>query len=148
MYQLVPGQAAGGSFCSLNKESQSKTPFPFPIESLKALVEAIFSFVPEGASSAHLLLGSVPLYAVKPGSLVWTDAQVVRSGQGRSFWIAKGGIAVHKKEPRAARFLVDTGAPHEQRPIPVSKGHVLRLYWHRGFFKSFSAWRRVRVSFA
>ena len=71
--------------------------------------QAIFSFVPEGVSSAHLLLGAVPHYAVKPGSLVWTDAQVVRSGEGRSFWIAKGGIAVHKKQPRAARFLVDTG---------------------------------------
>ncbi|CAK9021678.1 unnamed protein product [Durusdinium trenchii] len=59
--------------------------------------KAIFSFVPEGTSSAHMVLGQVPHYAVKPGH------------DGRSFWVARGGIAVHKQTPHKARFLVDTG---------------------------------------
>ena len=29
--------------------------------------------------------------------------------RGRSFWITRGGIAVHKQTPHPARFLVDTG---------------------------------------
>ncbi|CAK9068397.1 unnamed protein product [Durusdinium trenchii] len=72
--------------------------------------KAIFSFVPEGTSSAHMVLGQVPHYAVKPGTLVWTDAEPLERGHdGRSFWVARGGIAVHKQTPHKARFLVDTG---------------------------------------
>eukprot|EP00913_Durusdinium_trenchii_P001995 g1845.t1 len=84
--------------------------------------KAIFSFVPEGTSSAHMVLGQVPHYAVKPGTLVWTDAEPLERGlplagiasqspghDGRSFWVARGGIAVHKQTPHKARFLVDTG---------------------------------------
>lgn len=48
----------------------------FPIR----LAEAIFSFVPQGASSAHLVLGQVPHYAVKPGTLVWSDAEALHGG--------------------------------------------------------------------
>ena len=42
--------------------------------------EAIFSFVPQGASSAHMVLGQVPHYAVKPGTLVWSDAEALHGG--------------------------------------------------------------------
>ena len=44
------------------------------------MAEAIFSFVPQGASSAHLVLGQVPHYAVKPGTLVWSDAEAMHGG--------------------------------------------------------------------
>ena len=38
----------------------------------------------------------------------WVNAS---GGQlrGRSFWVTRGGIAVHKQTPHPARFLVDTG---------------------------------------
>ena len=44
------------------------------------MAEAIFSFVPQGASSAHLVLGQVPHYAVKRGTLVWSDAEAMHGG--------------------------------------------------------------------
>jgi len=53
--------------------------FPFPWV-FPRLAEAIFSFVPQGASSAHLVLGQVPHYAVKPGTLVWSDAEAMHGG--------------------------------------------------------------------
>ena len=48
--------------------------------------QAIFSFVPEGASSAHLVLGQVPHYAIKPGTLVWTDAESLHGGDNGTTW--------------------------------------------------------------
>lgn len=54
--------------------------------------QAIFSFVPEGASSAHLVLGQVPHYAIKPGTLVWTDAESLHGGANGTTW---GGWVSH-----------------------------------------------------
>ena len=53
--------------------------------------QAIFSFVPEGASSAHLVLGQVPHYAIKPGTLVWTDAESLHGGTNG--WVSHFGEA-------------------------------------------------------
>ena len=43
--------------------------------------------MPEGASSAHMVLGQVPHYAVKPGTLVWTDAEPLG---GAWAWLEQG----------------------------------------------------------
>ena len=59
--------------------------------------QAIFSFVPEGASSAHLVLGQVPHYAIKPGTLVWTDAESLHGGANGTTW---GGWVSHFGEPQ------------------------------------------------
>eukprot|EP00434_Breviolum_minutum_P036997 symbB.v1.2.032789.t1/scaffold3983.1/size46898/2 len=107
----LPPQRGWDGICGLGWQSIAQLQGPLYRSLQEMGRKAIFSFVPEGASSAHLVLGQVPHYAIKPGTLVWTDAESLHGGQlrGRSFWVTQGGIAVHKQTPRPARFLVDTG---------------------------------------
>mmetsp|Transcript_172543 Transcript_172543/g.553149 ORF Transcript_172543/g.553149 Transcript_172543/m.553149 type:complete len:754 (+) Transcript_172543:151-2412(+) len=71
---------------------------------------AIFGLVPTSANTAYISVGSAQLdSACKPGTLVWTPAEALGAGRERSFWVASGGLAIHKKTPVKMRFLVDTG---------------------------------------
>lgn len=107
----LPSQRGWDGICGLGWKGIAQLKGPIYQHLQEMGQKAIFSFVPQGASSAHLVLGQVPHYAVKPGTLVWSDAEAMHGGQlrGRSFWVTRGGIAVHKQTPHPARFLVDTG---------------------------------------
>ena len=62
--------------------------------------------MPEGASSAHLVLGQVPHYAIKPGTLVWTDAESLHGGANGTTW---GGLVPLKNGGWKMSFLLGFG---------------------------------------
>ncbi|CAJ1401450.1 unnamed protein product [Effrenium voratum] len=125
----LPGDRDWDGICGLGWASIAQLGHPLYERLQEMGRKAIFSFVPEGTTSSHMALGQVPSYAIKPGSLVWTPTEhlhgaeeavsLPRGGGGQSggaspggkktFWITRGGIAVHKQSPHEARFLVDTG---------------------------------------
>ena len=47
--------------------------------------------------------------AIKPETLAWAAAEPPAPGHNLSFWITTGGLAIHQKDPRPTRFIVDTG---------------------------------------
>mmetsp|Transcript_19661 Transcript_19661/g.34849 ORF Transcript_19661/g.34849 Transcript_19661/m.34849 type:complete len:648 (-) Transcript_19661:360-2303(-) len=103
---LPPAREWDG-ICGLGWKSISEIGSPVYERMQQQGREAVFSFVPTGRSTAQLLLGEMPT-AMKSETLVWTPAEALGGGE-KSFWIVSGGIAVTKKQPHKARFLVDTG---------------------------------------
>ena len=101
---------------------------------LKKSIQAIFSFVPEGASSAHLVLGQVPHYAIKPGTLVWTDAESLHGGANGTTW---GGLVSHYNPPKTniapEKWWLEDEFPFGFRPIFRCEVLVLGRKW--GNFK-------------
>lgn len=111
----LPPSRSWDGICGLGWKGISQLGNPVYERMQKQGHRALFAFVPTSDSSAQLVIGQVPKASIKPGTLAWTQAETVSGrpvGQGgvqRSFWMASGGIAVTRKEPRKARFLVDTG---------------------------------------
>ncbi|CAJ1351622.1 unnamed protein product [Effrenium voratum] len=103
----LPGDRDWDGICGLGWASIAQLGHPLYERLQEMGRKAIFSFVPEGTTSSHMALGQVPSYAIKPGSLVWTPTEHLHGK--KTFWITRGGIAVHKQSPHEARFLVDTG---------------------------------------
>lgn len=111
----LPSSRAWDGICGLGWKGLSTLGKPAYERMQEQGHRALFAFVPTSDSSARLVMGQVPEALIKPGTLAWAKAETVsgrpmgRDGSQRSFWMASGGIAVTRKEPRKARFLVDTG---------------------------------------
>jgi len=75
---------------------------------------ALFSLVPGAGGEAQMVVGEVPRSDLEESTLVWAKAEPYGRRAGlnvaqRSFWVTSGGLAVHKRTPVSAQFLVDTG---------------------------------------
>lgn len=115
----LPARRAWDGICGLGWKALAKTDEPLYKRVQELGKSAIFSFVPGTANKGpYMVVGEMPTQsAIQPGTLVWAKAEALEGfgqipGMGaaeRSFWIVGGGVAIHKKTPVPARFLVDTG---------------------------------------
>mmetsp|Transcript_42486 Transcript_42486/g.91249 ORF Transcript_42486/g.91249 Transcript_42486/m.91249 type:complete len:707 (+) Transcript_42486:81-2201(+) len=72
--------------------------------------KAVFGLVPLKDGAAYISVGDAELkFACKPGTQVWVNAESLTPDGQPSFWVASGGLAIHRTTPVKIRFLVDTG---------------------------------------
>eukprot|EP00931_Biecheleriopsis_adriatica_P105544 TRINITY_DN8010_c0_g1_i1.p1 TRINITY_DN8010_c0_g1~~TRINITY_DN8010_c0_g1_i1.p1 ORF type:complete len:680 (+),score=129.12 TRINITY_DN8010_c0_g1_i1:50-2041(+) len=116
----LPNDRSWDGICGLGWKGLSELGNPLYERMRQQGRQAIFAFVPTTEASAQLVLGEVPEASIKPGTLVWARAESLSGSGERSFWVTTGGIAVHLRKPREARFLVDTGT-NQVLMAPYSK---------------------------
>lgn len=107
----LPPTASWDGICGLGWALLSQLPGKPLYKSLQDIGRrALFTIVPQSRTSAELVVGDFPTSKVKEGTQTWVAAEPMMQGSDqRGFWITTGGVAVHRQEPRTARFLIDTG---------------------------------------
>ncbi|CAE7762238.1 cardB, partial [Symbiodinium pilosum] len=107
--ELLPENREWDGICGFGWDTIAQMGRPLYSNLQRMGSKAMYTFVPEDSTSARLYVGPFPQHAVQPGTVVWTDAEKAFPEGKKTFWFITGGIAVHKKKPHSARFLVDTG---------------------------------------
>lgn len=120
----LPAKRSWDGICGLGWAGIAKVGRPLYQQMQELQIPAIFALIPHGPSRAGLVVGRIPHEAMRPGTLVWAQAETLNRVNGpleRSFWVVHGGLGVQPgAEPAQTKFLVDTGtnqillAPRDQ----------------------------------
>jgi len=95
-----------------------------------------FSLVPGHDGTGRMVIGDLPVEAMKKETLVWVSKEPSASGSGTALWMFKGGLAIHRAVPTPAKFIIDTGTSFVLTPANLYVAFVREMLPFNAFDKA------------